>query len=89
METIIATIISEIPINSYFDTHTVISRIMEEYHDEYLKGFQGFSSTELYHASIGKLISKLENTRVEKVGDGYSKNVKGLYSSVTCWKRLS
>lgn len=88
MNEIVLQLVSDIDKDYYFDTHTIINRLIKEHHDDYLKGFAGYTSTELYHAAIGKIISTFNDKLVIRIGDSYSENVKGQYSPAACWKRI-
>jgi hypothetical protein len=59
LDVLIRGIIEAIPSGSFFDSHTVILKILQENHDEYLKDSSHFTSTELYHAHIGKIICNI------------------------------
>jgi hypothetical protein len=96
---IIKGFIEKIPKGSYFDTHTVIDYLIQEYHDIYLQEYAVRVSknntnftTALYHGHIGQLIKQnftnAPNALVTQVGDSWSKNINNNFSENTCWKRL-
>ncbi|KAA6335739.1 hypothetical protein EZS27_016053 [termite gut metagenome] len=97
---IIEGFIKKIPRGYYFDTHTVIDYLIQEYHGIYLKEYHEISKNDnytvnLYHGHIGQLIQQnftdilvTNNILVKQVGDSWSKNVKNNFSQNTCWQKL-
>jgi len=82
----IGKIIESIDQNCYFDSHTVILLLLQKYHDTYLSGFGNYTTTELYHAAISKMV-KANSDLVEDIGEAYSKNVLDNFSKCHLWKR--
>lgn len=88
METIIKKIITEIKSGYFFDAHFVISKLVENYSDNYLSEYSG-GSTASYHGYLAKLIKGFEGTLVEQqVGMSWSKNIHNNYSECSLWKRI-
>lgn len=88
METIIQKIVTEIKSGNFFDAHFVISKLVEEYSDNYLSDYSG-GSTILYHGYLAKLIKGFEGTLVEQQnGKSWSKNIHNNYSECSLWKRI-
>ena len=88
MESIIQKIIAEIKSGYFFDAHYVISKLVEEYPDNYLSEYLG-SSTALYHGHLAQLIKKHEGKMVEQQdGMSWSKHIHNNYSECSQWKRL-
>ena len=69
----------------YFDTHTVISLLLQEHHDTYLLGFGNHTATDLYHAAISNMVK--QTSLVEDIGESFSKNVLDNFNECHLWKR--
>jgi len=70
----------------YFDSHTVISLLLQEHHDTYLLGFGSYTSTELYHSAISRMVK--DSNLVDDIGESFSKNVLDNFSECHLWKRI-
>jgi len=72
----------------YFDSHTVISLLLQEHHDTYLLGFVYYKTdTKRYHAEISKMVK--DSGLVEDIhGESFSKNVHDNFNGCHLWKRI-
>ena len=77
----------DIPKGSTFDSHTIISLLIERYSDVYLEKYS-HSSTELYHGYISKCIAELGSDIVKQLGQSWSRNIHGEYSKCAYWERI-
>lgn len=84
----IVEIINSIPAEHVFDSHAVIFMLIQRDSDIYLSSFTG-GTTESYHGIIAQKIASLENSIIQRVGNGksFSKNVHDNFSECTCWTR--
>ena len=85
-------ILNTIPQGCFFDSHTIISKLIEEYSDDYLYFSNNFIAesnfTLAVHGQIGQVINQFDGTLVEKQEDrSWSKNIHNNYSPCTCWKK--
>jgi len=88
MKEIIKSIIGSIPSGMIFDAHTIIEYLLQKNSDAYLEGYNGKTSTELYHAFIGQVIADIvEEGTIERVGDSWSLNIHKTFSKCSCWKK--
>ncbi|MBR5097501.1 MAG: hypothetical protein IK094_10400 [Treponema sp.] len=87
MNQTIKSIISEIPTEHYFDAHTVIQKMYQEYRTVYDSNNK-FATIEKYHSEISKNIdSFVQSGMIERIGESWSKNINGNYSECVCWKK--
>jgi len=85
---IIRNIITEIKPGYFFDAHFVISKLIEEHSDEYLKGYTE-GTTASYHGRLAQMIKGFEGELVEQQdGMSWSKNINNNYSECSLWKRV-
>jgi hypothetical protein len=89
LEKAIREIIVSIPSGLYFDSHTVIFMLLQQYSDEYLCGVRHYNTTETYHSEISKNVGS-NGDLVEDTGtDAYSKNIHDKFTECRLWKRVS
>ena len=87
MKETIRLIVEGIPKGSIFDSHTVISLLIERYSDIYLANYS-HTSTELYHGYIAQCIAELNSGIVRQLGQSWSRNIHGEYSKCAYWERI-
>jgi hypothetical protein len=87
LEKAIREIIESIKPGWYFDSHTVIFLLLQEHSDEYLSGAEGYTSTELYHSEISKIVQS-NSDLVEDTGkEACSKNIRDNFTECRLWLR--
>jgi len=86
LEKAIRKIIQSIELGYYFDTHTVISLLLQKHHDVYLLGSKNYTSTRLYHAAISNMV-KSNKDLIKDIGKAFSKNVHDNFNECHLWKR--
>lgn len=90
----IETIIQDIEVNSFFDSHYVIARMIRDFSDNYLRIAQKIDPetkhlTLRVHQQIGNMINKLNGRLVERQNSqSLSMNIHGNESSCALWKRI-
>jgi len=81
-------IIRSVKTGRYFDSHMVISQLLQKHHDAYLTETGKFPTTRTYHSHISKIIQSnvdlVEDTRMKSL----SKNVLDKFSYCQLWKRI-
>ena len=87
LEKAIREIISGIPVDVYFDVHTITQRLLQKHDDVYLVNIGHYSSAAQYHSKISSIISQ-ETDMVEKIGNSYSKNIHDKFSECHLFKRI-
>lgn len=81
----------EVQKHQYFDSHTVIEYLIQNYTDLYLQGAGGNQLARTYHGQIAQKISILEQVGiVKKVGDkaSVSKNITDKFTTCALWQKL-
>jgi hypothetical protein len=86
LENTIRGIIKPIAAGYYFDTHTVIALLIQQYNDVYLLNTGNYTATDQYHSKISTLIGS-NSDMVDSVGKAYSKNVLDNFSECNIWIR--
>ncbi len=87
-------IVNEIPNGCIFDTHAIISYLIQKHSDTYLAFVQTFPTanniTLTVHGQIGQIINKFDNSLIEKQNkaQSWSKNIHDNYNPCTCWKKI-
>jgi hypothetical protein len=90
----IETILQDIKVGCFFDSHFVVDRIIRDFSDDYLRIAQNTDpSTEKLtlrvHQQIGNMIARFKGELVErKNGQSWSMNIHGNESSCALWKRI-
>lgn len=89
MKEIVKKIIKEeIPNGSIFDSHSIISWMMQNQSDNYLTK-KADQDTASHNGSIAMAIASLENEGlIRKIGDSWSKNIHDNFSTCKCWEKL-
>ncbi|OHD09440.1 MAG: hypothetical protein A2086_16385 [Spirochaetes bacterium GWD1_27_9] len=90
MESIIQDIINSIENGCIFDSHTVISILIEKYSNEYLNFASQFLNTEnitnITHSRISKIIDQFDGTLIiRQQNQSFSKNIHNRYTKCACW----
>ncbi len=90
----IETILQDIEVGCFFDSHFVVDRIIRDFSDDYLRIAQNTNpSTEKLtlrvHQQIGNMIARFKGELVERQnGQSWSMNIHGNESSCALWKRI-
>jgi len=90
----IETILQDIEVGCFFDSHFVINRIIRDFSNDYLRIAQNTDlSTEKLtlrvHQQIGNMIARFKGELVERQnGQSWSMNIHGSESSCALWKRI-
>ena len=88
LRTLISTFISKVPRGCIFDAHAVIIYLLEKHPDDYLRFHTDGESMHSLHGRISQEIDKLaDDYFIKRVGNAYSKNIKGAFSKNACWKK--
>lgn len=89
MKEIVSKIIKEeIPSEVIFDSHSIISWMLQNQSADYLSKNKN-QNTASHNGSIAMAIASLENDGViKKVGTSWSKNIHDKYSTCECWIKL-
>lgn len=83
LKTAIKEIVDEIKPNTIFDSHYVIEKLFKEKNQIFL---DNISEQELNQYD-GTLANIIRGMGYDKVGSSISKNLKGNYSTCSCWKK--
>lgn len=81
-------IISAIPDNSFFDTHSIIEYLKLHYRNIYEQNFQSGWTTAFYHSEISKTIASFEGTLLKRQGESWSKNINKEFNLNKGWIKL-
>ena len=90
----IETILQDIELGSFFDSHFLIDRMIRDFSDDYLRIAQNIDpeTTNLtlrVHQQIGNMISNFKDTLVERQqAQSTSMNIHGSESTCALWKRI-
>lgn len=88
LETQIRTFIAKVPRGCIFDAHAVITYLIEKYPDDYLGFYAAGEPINSFHSRISQEIDRLaDGILIKRVGNAYSKNIKGKYSKNACWEK--
>jgi hypothetical protein len=92
MRTAIQEIITEVPQGHIFDSHFVITCLVEKHSDRYLEFASGINAaskkTLSVHGKIGQEIAKFEGTVLERLEhNSWSKNIHRNDSPCACWRK--
>jgi len=90
MRTAIQETIASIPPGCIFDSHFIITCLIEKHSDAYLEFASGINAasnkTLSVHGKIGLEIARFEGSVLERLEhDSWSKNIHGNDSRCTCW----
>ncbi len=94
MQEALRKIISEIPRGCVFDSHYVISMLIQNHSDTYLNFADGLGSNETktltVHSKIGHEINKLVGELIERIPEeSWSLNIHQNGSKCATWKKTS
>jgi len=92
MQDALREIISEIPCGCVFDSHYVISTLIQKHSDAYLNFADGLVSSESktlsMHGKIGQEIAKFQGELIDKLPDeSWSLNIHQNASKCTAWRK--
>jgi len=76
-----------IPAGAYFDVHTVVKMLLQQYDNVYLKNIGNYTSAEDYHARISDIVGHYTNM-TERVGKAYSKDIHKKFGECYLFRRL-
>ncbi len=83
-------IINEIKVDKkvkvvFFDAHYVIEKLFLKNNTLYIENLiSRNTSMRIYHSDLAKLIGELG---YKKIGESFSKNLKGKYNVCSCWEK--
>jgi hypothetical protein len=86
MEEKIRSLVEEIQTGNTFDAHVIIEQLKERFRNIYEENQRDFTSIELYHSSISKMIKDQPNVEYLS-GEHYSRNVNGNYTLNALYKK--
>jgi len=86
LENGILAIISSVPFGAYFDVHTVVQILLQQYDDVYLTNIGNYKSAAQYHSKISSIIGH-HTDLVEVAGNSYSKNIHDKFSECHLFRR--
>jgi hypothetical protein len=92
MKNALTIIIDDIPKGTIFDSHYVISQLIKNHSDAYLKYASAIlknsnGTTATYHGQIALRIAEFDS--VENISEkSWSENIHGISSSCTAWKKI-
>ena len=88
LENQIRAFISKVPRGCIFDAHAVITYLIEKFPDDYLGFYTVGESMHSFHGRICQEIDRLaDGILIKRVGNAYSKNIKGEFSGNACWEK--
>jgi hypothetical protein len=79
-------LLEEISAGYTFDAHSIIEQLQEKFPDIYKENWKNFTSIELYHSSISKMIKDQPNIEYLS-GEHYSRNMNGQYTVNALYKK--
>jgi len=85
LEKTVREIISGIPMEAFFDVHTIIEKLLQEHDEVYLVSVGNYTSAAHYHSRISSIIR--DTDIVETVGNSYSKNIHDKFSECHLFRR--
>jgi len=88
LEQSILDILGHFSSGDYFDSHTIIEKIIEnpEYHLVYLRGYSSDCSVAQYHGNIAKMIGSTK--LVKQIGISKSNTIYGDLSDNMLWQKI-
>jgi len=87
LEKAVRDIIIEVPVDAYFDVHTVVEKLLQEHDEVYITNIGQYTSAPQYHSKISTVIG-MNKDIAELAGKSYSKNIHDKYNECNLFKRL-
>jgi hypothetical protein len=76
---------SKIPKGFIFDAHSIIDYLIQYESDAYLSFYKKNWKTDDFHREISKLIAEFEDTKIERQGKSWSRNIHNKFTKNICW----
>lgn len=91
LDSIIQSIIQEIPANHVFDAHHVIENLAAKYEEEYKAAFQSYTTVKTFHSHISQTIESFttpaKGALITRMDNSWSRNINHGDSPCACWKK--
>ncbi len=88
MKNIIRSIIEkDVPSNHIFDTHSIVLNLLQTPAYKILSNAVSCNQ-DLNLREIASIVASFEGELVVKMGNGWSKNINGIFSKCTCWRKI-